>query len=129
MIVLLVSQDIDVSVNDENGEFSVRAQFPDIVPVTEEMTEMEPERAQKIYSNLNSSISTRVGVFFRVLNLIARTGTIDHWKELDVCVTSLIMLLEEKGLDGAIECIKPAIERATRVAAGSYTDDPEGFHI
>jgi len=108
VIVLPVLLDIDVDVEDENGEFSIQARFPDIVPVTDEM---EPERASRIYDNLNRSMHTRFAVFCRLLNLIARTGSIDHWKELDICLTSLSMLLEEKGLDGAIECIKPAIER------------------
>jgi len=112
VIVLLVPLDIDVDVEDENGEFSAQVHFPDIVPVTAEMEEMEPERASRIYANLNRSMHTRFDVFCRLLNLIARTGTIDHWKELDICLTSLSMLLEEKGLDGAIECIKPAMERA-----------------
>ena len=108
MIVLPVPLDIDVKVDDEKGEFSIQAQFPNIVPVTDEM---EPERARRIYDNLDRSMHTRFALFCRLLNLIARTGSIDHWKELDVCLTSLSMLLEEKGLDGAIECIKPAIAR------------------
>lgn len=122
MTVLHIPRDIDVDIDDENGEFSVDARFPNIVPVTEEMVETEPERAKRIYENLNSSMHSRFDVFCRVLNLIARTGKIDHWKELDVCFTSLVMLLEEGGLDGAIECLKPAIERATGVERGSSTD-------
>lgn len=114
-----IPRDIDVDIDDENGEFSIKARFPDIVPVT---AETESERAKRIYENLNSSMHSRFDVFCRVLNLIARTGKIDHWKELDVCFTSLVMLLEEKGLDGAIECLKPAIERATGVERGSSTD-------
>lgn len=129
MTILRVPRDIDVHITGDNAEFSIRAQFPDIVPVTEEMEEMEPERAKRIYENLNSSMHTRFDVFCRVLNLVARTGTIDHWKELDVCFTSLVMLLEEKELDGAIECIRPAIQRVTGVAAGSDTDNTEGFHL
>lgn len=129
MTILRVPRDIDVQITGDNAEFTIRAQFPDIVPVTEEMEEMEPERAKRIYENLNSSMHTRFDVFCRVLNLVARTGTIDHWKELDVCFTSLVMLLEEKGLDGAIECIRPAIQRATGVAAGSDTDNTEGVHL
>lgn len=117
-----IQQDIDVGIDEENGAFSVQARFPNIVPVTAEMVETEPERVKRIYENLNSSMCTRFRVFCRLLNLIARTGTIDHWKELDVCFTSLAMLLEEKGLDGAIECLKPAIERATGVATGSDID-------
>lgn len=123
MTVLSVSRDIDVHIDNEDGEFSVQARFPDIVPVTREMEEMEPERARRIYENLNSSMHTRFDMFCRVLNLVARTGTIDHWKEIDVCFTSLVMLLEEKGLDEAIECIKPAIDRVTGVAAGSDTNN------
>lgn len=127
--VLYVSRDVNVHIDDVDGEYSVQAQFPDIVPVTEEMEKSDPERAARIYRNLDNSMYTRFDVFCRVFNLIARTGTIDHWKELDVCFTSLVMLLEEKGLDGALECIKPAIERTTGVAAGSNIDDPKGFHV
>lgn len=123
MTVLSVSRDIDVHIDNEDGEFSVQARFPNIVPVTREMEEMEPERARRIYENLNNSMRTRFDVFCRVLNLVARTGTIVHWREIDVCFTSLVMLLEEKGLDEAIECIKPAIDRVTGVAAGSDTND------
>lgn len=114
-----IQRDIDVDIKDENGEFSIKARFSDIVPVTEET---EQERAKRIYENLNSSMHSRIGVFCRVLNIIARAEKIDYWKELDVCFTSLVMLLEEKGLDGAIECLKPAIERATGVERGSSTD-------
>lgn len=116
---LHIPRDIDVDIEDENGEFSIKARFPDIVPVTEET---EPERAKRIYENLNSSMHSRFDVFCRVLNMIARAEKIDYWKELDVGFTSLVMLLEEKGLDGAIECLKPAIERATGVERGSSTD-------
>lgn len=129
MTILRVPRDVDVHIVNEDGEYSVQAQFPDIVPVTEEMEESEPERAARIYRNLDNSMYIRFDLFCRILNLVARTGTEAHWRELDVCFTSLVMLLEEKGLNGALECIKPAIERTTGVAAGSNIDDSKGFHV
>lgn len=124
-----VSRDIDVNIVDDAGEWSVRARFPDIVPVTEEMEKVELERAERIYGNVNLSMHLRFEIFCRILNLIARDDKIDYWRELDVCFHALVILLEEKGLNGALECIKPAIERITGVAAGSDIDDPEGFHV
>lgn len=114
-----IGTDVSVEIKDEDSEFSVQAQFPDIVPID---VDTEPVRAALLYTNLSSSLESRLHVFFCILNLIARKGTIVHWKELDVCLTSLIMLLEEKGLDGAIECIKPAVERASSMAPRGDSD-------
>lgn len=112
--------DVKVDIMGEDGEFFVEASFPKIVPVTEQM---ERQRAERLHQNVCSSMESRLRVFNNILNLVARKGNLTHWVELDVSLTALAVMLEEKGLDEALSCIKPTAERIASVAAGSYTGD------
>lgn len=112
--------DVHLDIAGEDGEFSIKACFPGIVPVTEQT---ERSRAEHLHQNVCNSMSSRLHIFSNILNLVARKGDLVHWQELDVCLTALAALLEERGLDGALKCIEPATQRVARVASGSRTGD------
>lgn len=98
----MIDKDVTVEINEE--EFELQVTFRDIAPLTEDTSE---ELAQSILVNMSRVMSSRVTAYMRLLDLIARRGTDEHWRELDVCITTMAALLEETGLDGALERIIP----------------------
>lgn len=110
--------DVKVDIAGDDGEFFIEASFPKIVPIS---AQMEPQRAVRLHQNVCNSMESRLRVFNNLLNLIARKGELPHWMELDVSLTALAVLLEERGLDGALSCIRPTSEGIASVAPGSRT--------
>jgi len=108
--------DVKVAIEGKGGEFSIKASFPGLVPLT---AQMERPRAERLHQNVSNSMTSRLHIFNNLLNLIARKGKIEHWQELDVCLTALAVLLEKSGLNEALECIRPAAQRVASVASGS----------
>lgn len=108
--------DVRVEIEGEGGEFSIKASFPGLVPLT---AQMGRPRAERLHQNVSNSMTSRLHIFNNLLNLIARKGKIEHWQELDVCLTALAVLLEKRGLDEALECIRPAAQGVASMASGS----------
>ena len=101
------NKDAQISIRDDN--FDANMTFFDIVPVTDDT---EAAYAVQLKANVERIMSSRTRVYMRLLNLIARRGTDAHWKELDVCLTTMAAILEETGLDGAIECLTQEITQS-----------------
>ncbi len=96
----MVNKDVDIEISE--ATFTLKATFRNIAPLTDDSCE---ELETSVRANMSRVMGSRTAVFMRLLDLIARRGTETHWRELDVCMTTMAALLEEAGLDGALKSI------------------------
>lgn len=92
-----------------DGKFEVWGTFYDAVPVSEDMP---TERAQDLNTKVAQAINTRLSIFTKLLDLALRQDKLQPWQEIDVALTALGTQLEWGGLRGALETIRPEVERA-----------------
>jgi len=117
--------DVSITIDEQEADlgFAITAYFPNITPITERTSE---EDAKKLHNNLSSSISTRLVAFTRLLDEVARKGTsLQPWQEIDGAITTLAVLLHQGGLDGALECIRPADEGVKSLEGRDDSNNPE----
>lgn len=97
-------------------QFEIWGAFYGVVPVDESITR---DRAQILNDKVSKAIGSRVDIFCRLLNLVLRQDSLQPWQEIDVALTALATLLEGTGLHGALEAIRPEVERVKSLAGGN----------
>ncbi len=100
--------------------FEIWGAFYDVVPINENTPE---EQAQLLNDTVSQAISSRVEIFCKLLDLTARQSSVEPWQEIDVALTALATLLEGKGLHGALEAIRPQVERVANLARRNGSSD------
>ena len=99
---------LDVLIKVVEDGFNLDCLFKDIVPDIDGMD------SDILNSKLSSVISSRLIIFIKLLDLIARKGDKMHWHEMDVALTILSSILEENGLVGANSFVKKVMVDAIR---------------
>lgn len=104
----------------ESASFEIWGAFYHVVPINENTPE---EQARLLNDTVSQAISSRVEIFCNLLDLTARQSSVEPWQEIDVALTALATLLEGKGLHGALEAIRPQVERVTSPTRRNDSDN------
>jgi len=97
-------------------KFEVWGAFYKVVPVDEDTP---AERAQNLNERVSRAIGSRMSIFCQLLDLTLRQNSLRPWQEIDIALTALATLLEGSGLHGALEAIRPEVERVKGSAGGN----------
>lgn len=113
--------EVSVELEDDEGPPSViSVYFPNVVPVTEQMSDREAESLNKLVCWFVQSRLRRFGLAF---DSVVRRGLAEHWAELDIALTTLATLLREGGLDGSLSYGESAVRKVAIVEAGDRSGD------
>jgi hypothetical protein len=104
---------IRVSGDPLRDEFELKGSFYGVVPIDGDTPVNE---AQTLNYKVTAAVQSRLRIFSQLLNLVLRQDSLKPWQEVDVALTSLATLLEGGGVVGALDVLRPEVEKVEGIA-------------